>query len=1079
MRILEVRFKNLNSLYGEWVIDFTHPEYNAGGIFALTGPTGAGKSTVLDALCLALYGATPRLGRITKSSNEIMSRQTGECYAEVLFESQAGVYRCHWEQRRARKSYEGNLQEPEHQIADALTNKWLETKKSLVGAVIEEKTGMDFERFTRSILLAQGSFDTFLKASAEDKSKILEQITGMEIYTEISRRIHERKREEQERLKWLRVETDGIVVLDAAQEDALEKELEATLIQAREQELHFLKTQQALAWCETIQMVQREKQQLLNDEVQIQSAWDAFQPMRVLLERAERAAALVTPHTILVALRSQQVDEKKVLIQQEATLLEATSVANNLFEALQNAEDSVNRCKETLHQNSAVIQRVRALDQQVGAQRKRILESEQRCAEEREKIKTLSLNLEHENDELHRLQHDEQKITAYLDENKADEWLLSGLAGIEEQRRRWFSIQEEINEHNERTARATFALQGVEDRLADAVAQRIRLQHDLSATEQAIEREKKEHEVLLKGRLLREYRAEKENVLKEMAYVRKIEELESYRSKLEEGVACPLCGATSHPFAQGNVPVLDALGERERVLSELIERAEQQELAIRERENGRSHTQNTLNEGLFLERALVNEKGALEKELNGQKERLDSLKTSLEDVEQSIYSKVAPLGEPRQDMDSLVEKLASRLRLWKEQLEKRGDIAQQKARVEAEVSRLQTLVQAYQEALAERLEHLSRLESELTETSKERSALYGENDPDVQEALLNEAVARAEEKEKQVRIQHAESWQKVTSLDAQIESMKKRVDERAMDLAQKEICFRNDLNMSRFSDEGDFTRAILSAEEKERLIAQAKGLDTALAEVVAKRKDREARLQQEEAKKLTSLSLDELEQKRNDEDARLANARTLAATLKHRLQENRSAKDKATAKAVELQAQERECHRWDVLHELIGSADGKKYRNFAQGLTFELMVLHANQQLEKMTDRYALVRDTLQPLALNVLDHYQAGEIRTTQNLSGGESFIVSLALALGLSKMASRKVRVDSLFLDEGFGTLDEESLDTALETLSGLQQDGKLIGVISHVSALKERIRAQIRVIPQSAGRSALSGPGCTRIK
>lgn len=162
----------------------------------------------------------------------------------------------------------------------------------------------------------------------------------------------------------------------------------------------------------------------------------------------------------------------------------------------------------------------------------------------------------------------------------------------------------------------------------------------------------------------------------------------------------------------------------------------------------------------------------------------------------------------------------------------------------------------------------------------------------------------------------------------------------------------------------------------------------------------------------------------------------------------------------------------------IGSADGKKYRNFAQGLTFELMVSHANRQLEKMTDRYLLIRDEKQPLELNVVDSYQAGEIRSTKNLSGGESFIVSLTLALGLSKMANQKVWVDSLFLDEGFGTLDEEALETALETLSGLQQDGKLIGIISHVSALKERISTQINITPVSGGRSSLSGPGCTKM-
>ena len=131
-----------------------------------------------------------------------------------------------------------------------------------------------------------------------------------------------------------------------------------------------------------------------------------------------------------------------------------------------------------------------------------------------------------------------------------------------------------------------------------------------------------------------------------------------------------------------------------------------------------------------------------------------------------------------------------------------------------------------------------------------------------------------------------------------------------------------------------------------------------------------------------------------------------------------------------------------------------------------------------MTDRYLLVADKDAPLELNVIDNYQAGEHRTTKNLSGGESFIVSLSLALGLSRMASHKVRVDSLFLDEGFGTLDEDALNIALDTLSGLQQQGKLIGVISHVPALKERIGTQIKVSLLGSGRSKLEGPGCSKV-
>jgi exonuclease SbcC len=193
------------------------------------------------------------------------------------------------------------------------------------------------------------------------------------------------------------------------------------------------------------------------------------------------------------------------------------------------------------------------------------------------------------------------------------------------------------------------------------------------------------------------------------------------------------------------------------------------------------------------------------------------------------------------------------------------------------------------------------------------------------------------------------------------------------------------------------------------------------------------------------------------------------------LRKNAETKQLQHDKLVKLDARKKECDRWDRLHALIGSADGKKFRNFAQGLTFEILISHANHHLQKMSDRYLLVKNSLVALDLNVTDNYQAGEIRSTKNLSGGESFIISLSLALGLSGMASHKVRIDSFFLDEGFGTLDDEALDTALETLSGLQQQGKLIGIISHVAAIKEKIATQIIIEKRAGGRSRLKGPGC----
>ena len=182
-----------------------------------------------------------------------MSRQTGECFAEVVFESQTGQVRCHWAQHRARKKADADLQAPRHEISEAhQEGKVLENQIRRVAEVIEEKTGMDFDRFTRSILLAQGGFDTFLKADVEQKSRILEQITGTEIYSEISQRVHERQREERENLNLLQAETDGIVILDPEQEKESEHDLKGKQKQDTELAAGLTETRKAIDWLTSI-----------------------------------------------------------------------------------------------------------------------------------------------------------------------------------------------------------------------------------------------------------------------------------------------------------------------------------------------------------------------------------------------------------------------------------------------------------------------------------------------------------------------------------------------------------------------------------------------------------------------------------------------------------------------------------------------------------------------------------------------------------------------------------------------------------------------------------------------------------
>ena len=1081
MKILELRFKNLNSLYGEWVIDFTDPEYVSNGIFALTGPTGAGKSTILDAICLALYGATPRLGKITKSGNEIMSRQTGECYAEVLFESQAGRFRCHWEQRRARKKAEGNLQDQEHQIADDVTGKLIETKKSLVGAIIEEKTGMDFDRFTRSILLAQGGFDTFLKADVEQKSKILEQITGTEIYSEISRRVHERQRDEREKLNLLNAETSGIVILEPEQEKEIQDDLAAKQKQETELAGKATETGKAITWLTTIDNLKKEILSLTDEAAKLEADTEAFKTERAKLEQAVKAASLDGTYVSVTSLRKQQADDQTSLKTAEAALPELETSANTQAEALKATEQITLKSKEDLKTAAPLIQKIRSLDQKIAEQTKTVSEGADACTKEAAKIETEKQTRVKEQEKRTAAEKTLDAAELYLKENARDEWLISGLAGIEEQFVTLLTRQQEITQKETDLKKADTAVANAAKKLEEAAKQCSLKKQALATTGKKLQQGKDALSELLGDKPLREYRTEKETLLREMAFIKKIEELEDHRAKLQDGKPCPLCGSTEHPFADGNVPVPDEIEQKIGPLTKLIDMADEQEAAIKKLEQAETTARKKLNDGEKLETDAANDKKAAEKTLTELKETLAKLRTGFDEIKLAVSGKLQPLGIteiPESGVEALLKSLKSRLKAWQEQAKLKTDIEKQISDINSEVKRLDAVIDTQVKALTEKQENLERLKKELTDGTDERKKLYGDKKPDDEEGRLNKAITDAENAEKKARDLNTERQQELTTAKTHVESLKTRIEQRVPELKTAETDFSAALIPAGFADEKSFLEARLPHEKQESLASRAKALDDAGTELNAKQKDRETRLATESAKKLTDKTLEELEPQFKADEESLKTLRDALASLKYRLSENTAAKERIKQKQSAIDAQKKECARWEKLHGLIGSADGKKYRNFAQGLTFELMVSHANRQLEKMTDRYLLIRDEQQPLELNVVDNYQAGEIRSTKNLSGGESFIVSLTLALGLSQMASRKVRVDSLFLDEGFGTLDEEALETALETLSGLQQDAKLIGIISHVSALKERISTQINITPVSGGRSSMSGPGCTRV-
>lgn len=583
----------------------------------------------------------------------------------------------------------------------------------------------------------------------------------------------------------------------------------------------------------------------------------------------------------------------------------------------------------------------------------------------------------------------------------------------------------------------------------------------------------------LADRLLREYRADYESLLRQMTFLQKISDLEEERKRLEDGKACPLCGSTGHPYAEGNVPEIDETEQKLGELSIFIKKAEQLENCIKELERKENETTVQLTTAEKQLAQIVYKKEEAERHLQRVMAELTVGTGRFDKLRNIALSKLGPFGItqfPEQTLVSLLPALDARLKQWQDCEKKKGEIEKTAAELSLELKGLDTILKTLAHSLKEKQELIAGQSKEGEHLLTERRRIYSLKNPDEEETRSRQKVSDAEKIEKLARKTLELATRQVSETQTRIGSLQGNISKRKDLLTVTEKTFIEACNKTGFIDERSFAANRLSVEKISQLNRRAQEIDGHQSDIFSRKKDREIRLAEELGKKITETSMEDLVKSQDELVGLLKNIAENIGAIKQKISDNETAKAKILARQAEITAQKTEYLRWDKLHYMIGSADGKKYRNFAQGLTFELMVSHANRQLAKMNDRYLLIRDVAQPLELNVIDNFQAGEIRSTKNLSGGESFIVSLSLALGLSKMASRKVRVDSLFLDEGFGTLDEETLETALESLAGLQQDGKLIGIISHVSGLKERISTQINVLPISGGKSVVSGPGCT---
>jgi exonuclease SbcC len=1018
MRILNIRFCNLNSLVGEWQIDLTDPAYLTEGLFAITGPTGAGKSTLLDAICLALYGRTPRQSNVSKSQNEVMSRQTGECFAEVEFETPQGRWRVHWSQHRSRKRPDGALQQPKQEIVEVATGKVLHTKIKEVAETIERLTGMDFDRFTRSMLLAQGGFAAFLQADPDARAPILEQITGTAIYSEISKAVHLRRGEEKQKLDQLRAEQSGLQLLDSESEQQLKLERDAVDKQVVAQQQGVVEHQKLMDWrAQLDREVQRageldQRQQALNAER------EAFSASQSQLDQGLKAQALRTAYEPLQQRRRDLAQQRETLEGLQKQLPMLAEAARQEAAKAEQAQQGLQQAETALTDKQPLITQLREQDWKVAEQRKLVEQLKQ--ALPRALLESPALDTEQLGAEIEATERELQELLADGGRDTLNTQL--------EQIRQRGELLAELKHWVEQSDTLNKAHTALENAQAELAAQQVLVSTELGQKQQRTEALQREQQDLLKLQRL----------------AQQIASLEQQRHELEAGKPCPLCGSLEHPW-RSDAPLelseetarLQAVEKELGELSTGVKTLEIRlaELATQKLSHGQQIEQN---------RAQL---ASLESQIN---EALKPLGWSARPTAEQVKQAHGDAGERWQAVRNRIKQIDTLEARQKQQRETR-----ERARKRTEYDRACIALRQHQEA---------------------RAALSPEPDTEAWDRRLQGAVSRARKALEQARTAEQQSNQVLAQCQAQIGTEQARIERLSTEIGRLQAEFDNALSDSAFADEAAFKAALLPAEQVQRLQRDADSLkarENELNGLLRHNRDTRAGLEQQA---LTEQSHDQLDETMRQLKGDLDRLLEQRGSLQQQLERNEILRQQFGEHQRRIEVQQQELSRWEQLHELIGSADGKKFRNFAQGLTFELMVGHANRQLQKMSDRYLLVRDLDQPLELNVIDNYQAGEVRSTKNLSGGESFLISLALALGLSGMASRNVRVDSLFLDEGFGTLDEDALETALDTLAGLQQEGKLIGVISHVQALKERIATRIEVQPLSGGRSRIQGPGCS---
>jgi len=971
MKILSVRLHNLNSLKGKHLVRFDREPLASAGLFAITGPTGAGKTTLLDAITLALYGKVARYGN-ESNPEHVMTRHCGECSAEVEFEVTSGVYRAAWERHRAGKKPGGKLQAPKRYIYDAagepLAQQIREAEQK-----IEDLLGLNYDRFLRSVLLAQGDFARFLKADANERAGLLESLTGTSVYSRLGKLAHEEANRREADLNARAAGLGQIELLNKEVREELSAEMKAGEALDRKLSGEIERGGKMLTGISQLRMARANEKAALQEKGNLDAERKSTKEK---LERLKRHRA-----TLPFTKGLSDLDHAEAA-HQEADSKSATATKN------------YHEARAHHHRVSVIF--ALSLDAALAGAKQEETAGNNAAKQAEEETSAVRL---------------------WLEKHKSDETLAHSLAEI-------VSAIGDAKNSRETAARSWAewrqTARGVAPEKASqlpAIIVSLSGYDEGSLIDQIVEAGNERQELLKEAGI----EAKRQLDLRQdhLDKTRLIASLDQHRANLKPGEECPLCGSEEHPFAEDS-PTDTGIAQ---LASELAKANSKLETAREEYQK--------LSEDL--------------KRLQSGRDDLLQASTRVEASSNELARILKPLateaplpGEEAQ----MQQALQDRAREFREKEKQHEAGAQRKGEAE---------------------NHAKRASEQAALLLTKRSKLGDFRDANP-EGLSPVTVSEAEDD-----FQEAAQSEKVSA--SQSADRKKDAESRAAKLKEVSKSLNDAVSDSDFASLPELREANLPATESAEIESIESELNkrTAASEALLKQAAKEVGdlvakqvLEGDAAEDF----VEKQEELKTSRDELLKEQTTRRNTLTSD-EQNRKRKEESEK---ELEQDRKSFAVWRRLKELIGSHDGAKFRKHAQSISLDILTRHANRHLIKLSDRYRICRDLTGELNLEIEDLHQAGAKRPMASLSGGESFLASLALALGLSDLAGRTVRIDSLFIDEGFGSLDSDSLEVAIATLESLQQDHKTVGVISHVDLLKERIGTQIIVEKKPGGVSEI---------